>query len=100
MLVHGPPELVERCTTYLSIGAPPLLAGVNQVSLTLAFAAVASGDCGALAAIAATITGWAIAAGGAVVAGAVVVVAIVAGGVVVDVAIAAGGVVVDGDAIV
>ncbi len=38
----------------MSIGAPPLLAGAFQVSLTLPLAGVATGDCGAVDAIADT----------------------------------------------
>jgi hypothetical protein len=45
---------LERCTTYLSIALPPLLAGASQVSLTLLLPGLATGERGAVGAVAAS----------------------------------------------
>jgi hypothetical protein len=46
-LIHGPAELVARCTAYLSIAAPALLNGASHVTFTEAMPGVAAGDLGA-----------------------------------------------------
>ena len=54
MVDHDPAApVVDRCTAYMSIVAPPLLDGASQVSLTVALPGVAAGDRGAVGALAA-----------------------------------------------
>ena len=47
MFVHGPAALAERCTAYLSIVAPPLLAGATHTNFTLPLPGVADNVRGA-----------------------------------------------------